>query len=592
MSRRHLAVIGFAVLGLCVSGPSAHPATISPAFGERRKDKDDDKTIAAEKAFEVIKKRWDESRDGEIQDRLLTLSEFANAPCSRTVQFLGGLYTSEDNPGIHMEATKVLGKIGTEAAIKYVILEGLPLLSKSSFDVTAVAEALENSLDGKAEQWFVRTGLKAQGLRKYKETWRRVLGAVAKFENPLRVNVLVSELLRPGPGTDSEAMVTILESLEEVADRKLVSVATKLLRHKSAEVQTAAMSLLLTQGGPRQRKLFEKGVKSRHWQVRLLSLRTLARLKHKKILKYATNALEDPDRRVQITAVRVLLRRGGKEVLLPLIQRIDAAEGRVKDDILDALTRLTGEDFGPSTFQWEGWWQTKGTNLRTFEMLGADEFAALKQKQQLDQKTVAYHGLRILSNNFTFVIDTSESMMEEYVPITRRQAKSGRTTPVGPAKVTKRKKSKIAVAKEQLKKALYGLPLGKSFDIIRFESDIRDFIRDALGGDAKRLKKLDEPTRTKAIAFVDECRPQGQTYMLKALDQAFANEDVDTIYLLSDGAPTPVETSGMDVILARMRKLNRVRCVKINTIGFHLKTKEKEFLRKLADEHFGVFVER
>ena len=42
--------------------------------------------------------------------------------------------------------------------------------------------------------------------------------AVAKFENPLRVNVLVSELLRPGPGTDSEAMVTILESLEEVVE--------------------------------------------------------------------------------------------------------------------------------------------------------------------------------------------------------------------------------------------------------------------------------------------------------------------------------------------------------------------------------------
>ena len=48
----------------------------------------------------------------------------------------------------------------------------------------------------------------------------------------------------------------------------------------------------------------------------------------------------------------------------------------------------------------------------------------------------------------------------------------------------------------------------------------------------------------------------------------------------------------MKVILERMRKLNRIRSIKINTIGFDLKDKEKEFLRTLADEHFGVFVER
>ena len=79
--------------------------------------------------------------------------------------------------------------------------------------------------------------------------------------------------------------------------------------------------------------------------------------------------------------------------------------------------------------------------------------------------------------------------------------------------------------------------------------------------------------------------------MLRALETAFKNEEVDTIYLLSDGAPTPPEKAGMKVILERMRKLNRIRSVKINTIGFDLKDKEKEFLRTLADEHFGRVAE-
>ena len=103
---------------------------------------------------------------------------------------------------------------------------------------------------------------------------------------------------------------------------------------------------------------------------------------------------------------------------------------------------------------------------------------------------------------------------------------------------------------------------------------------------------LDLDSRSKALAFVDQARAQGQTYMLKALETAFENDEVDTIYLLSDGAPTPPEKAGMKVILERMRKLNRIRSVKINTIGFDLKDKEKEFLRTLADEHFGVFIER
>jgi len=613
MTSRCLASCGFAAVlslgAVCRAAPfgswpdrgGATPPALSDPLPSRAPirvravedgDADDPETVDADTHFAQLKARWDASNPEPFEERILLVHEFANARCAATVGFLSGLYASEKNPGIFMAVSQSLGKIGTEDAIQAVITKGLPLLAGDSFSVTAIADALENRLEPKAEQWVLRTGLKAPALRQHPAIWARVIRALSNFEDPQRVTALLGEIARPG--IDAETIAAVLGGLESTPDRRLVAAATRFLKHAEPNVETAAMSLLLAQGGPKQQRVFESGLRSRHWQVRLLSLRTIARIEHRKTVEFAIRALDDADQRVQITAVRILLDAQSTTAILPLIRKIDRAEGRVQDDIVDALTRLTGEDFGPSTFQWEGWWQAKGSKLAAVTKLSGEDFSALKQKEQTESNTVAYYGLRILSDNFAFIFDASESMQEEYEPIETREAgRRGRTEvakPGGPTPAAK--KSKIAVAKEALKKVLHGLPVGKHFDIICFESVITDFLRDVLGRDTNALVTLDEAVRAQALGFVESFSPQGQTYLLRALEQAFANENVDTIYLLSDGAPTPAETAGMDVILARLRKINQVRCVKINTIGFHLQPDEKKFLQQVAEEHFGVFVER
>jgi len=583
-------------------------STVAFAIPQARKDEDKGKGAAkkidvasVEKRSKLLQDRWKSQRSAPIERRILLILEFANAPCKETVNFLIRLYASEKNSGIHMSITKTLGKIGTEPAIRAVIGKGLPLLENNAFNITAVAEALENRLESKAEQWLIKSGLRAAGLRRNEVVWNRVVAAVADFKNPQRVTFLVREMMT---NKSPKTLVVILNSLENVKDKKVISIAAKMVNHKDPGVQVAAMSLLYNQGGSRERKLFEKGVKNRAWQVRLLSLRTLARLKHKKISDYAIAALNDPEDKVQVNAVRILLDQGGSEVILPLIQHIDKAKGRVKDDIVDALTRLTGKDLGPSTFQWEGWWEQKGKTIKVLARCSAEEFTRMKQKLAEDSNTVSYHGLRVLSDNFIFIFDSSESMKEQYVPPEERPGARGKAGGAGKTVVVdpndpnggrgqkQALQTKLAVAQKNLKKVINGLKNGKRFDIIRFESIITDFIRAVLEKEPDKLAVLDVESRGKALAFVDQARPQGQTYMLKALETAFENDEVDTIYLLSDGAPTPPEKAGMNVILERMRKLNRVRSIKINTIGFDLKDKEKEFLRTLADEHFGVFIER
>ncbi|MFP6737478.1 MAG: HEAT repeat domain-containing protein, partial [Planctomycetota bacterium] len=342
--------------------PVGHLFAAQEGKGKKKDEPAQQKVRTPQEILKVLQERMKVLRTASIEFRISGILEFADAPCKETVDYLSRLYSTEKNAGVHMAITQTLGKIGSDAAVKVVILKGLPLLENNAFNITAVAQALENRLESKAEQWLLKSGLKASSLRRHEPVWIRVVVAVAAFTNSQRVTFLGRELLT---SKSPRVMAAILDALEATADKKIVSLAGKLVNHKDPGVQVAAMSLLYSQGGSREKKLFEKGIRNRAWQVRLLSLRTLARLKHRKIIDYSIRALDDPEPKVQVNAVRILLDRGGREVIMPLILHIDKANGRVKDDIVDALTRLTGKDLGPSTFQWEGWWEQKGKTIKT-----------------------------------------------------------------------------------------------------------------------------------------------------------------------------------------------------------------------------------
>ena len=72
---------------------------------------------------------------------------------------------------------------------------------------------------------------------------------------------------------------------------------------------------------------------------------------------------------------------------------------------------------------------------------------------------------------------------------------------------------------------------------------------------------------------------------------------MDTIYLITDGAPTHVGSQGgipsdapelMKSILRRMKAMNFLRGVRIFTLGF--RGAEEEFLKELSAAHSGKYV--
>jgi hypothetical protein len=163
-------------------------------------------------------------------------------------------------------------------------------------------------------------------------------------------------------------------------------------------------------------------------------------------------------------------------------------------------------------------------------------------------------------------------------------AKGRRGKSPGKAAVKKNLTPKIEVAKRELVKVLDKLPGGVDLNVIRFNTVVEPW--------KPEITRLDSGTQPEINAFVMGSKPEGLTNLYSALEETFKDQKVDTIYLLSDGAPTLGAYVQPEDILAAVAKLNNLRKVKINTIGFNLQPEEVKLMEELADRNYGVFLSR
>ena len=159
---------------------------------------------------------------------------------------------------------------------------------------------------------------------------------------------------------------------------------------------------------------------------------------------------------------------------------------------------------------------------------------------------------------------------------------------------------KIDVAKHELVKALKKFPKDWSFNIIAFNTGAKAW--------ETGMVKASDKNKASAFKWIKELKPSGSTYIDGALrmgfqlagllnfDKRYPEIMVDTIVLLSDGAPTtgdfPVaKLMEPQLILDHVREWNKRKSVIINCIGVDLVT-TGQFLKELAEENGGVYVDR
>jgi len=118
---------------------------------------------------------------------------------------------------------------------------------------------------------------------------------------------------------------------------------------------------------------------------------------------------------------------------------------------------------------------------------------------------------------------------------------------------------RIKRAKEELTVTVRGLPDGTLFNIIFFESEVIAF--------SPKLVRMSKGMRRKALRFISDQFALRATALYPALELAFKDPLVDTIYLLSDGAPTVGEITDISEVRQEVKRWNSARHVRIHGVA-------------------------
>jgi hypothetical protein len=337
--------------------------------------------------------------------------------------------------------------------------------------------------------------------------------------------------------------------------------------------------------------------------VRCAAFDALALLRSQLVVEPALAALGDPIWQVRASAVAALGVVRRRESIAPLIERMALEEGRLVADIGAALGEITGRGFGQRLESWQQFWATFGDRFQIptdAELVALREAQARTREKYVPPGAVSYYGIDSPSRHILFVIDVSGSMESEVVE--RERFESGDYPSM----------LRIDIVKTELMRTIENLEPFVEFNVLAFATDVTSWKKDLAPANVlSKSSAIEWVGRLEAIggASKEELASAGlvgaanleagktNTYaaLMAALEvEPGAKRDaysvaVDTIFFLSDGRPSHGDYVDTDDILREVRAVNQARKVVIHTIA--LGEFQKEFMRQLAGENGGVFVD-
>lgn len=308
----------------------------------------------------------------------------------------------------------------------------------------------------------------------------------------------------------------------------------------------------------------------------------------------ATEGLEDADPLVVRRALTHL--DGRKEVAV--IEAILASYTKHKDATGAEWTRtffkmkgVCARAFG---VELQGLVDYRGLLLQRRDL--PDPFAVhLNKKDEKPASRTGLFGLPVTGDAIVFILDVSGSMKS----VDRGAVGSkARTRRVGGPNDPNRDKgpTRMDRSKRELIATIRRLRKGVRFNIVPFSSPppftIQPWKPD--------LVAATSVAKAEAKEFIEGLTAAGSTATDRALEIAFEDRSMDTIYLISDGVPTHDGSAGgalprdterlVKEIHSRVGQLNFLRDVRIFTLGFPQVQKGYLFLEELAQAHGGKFI--
>ncbi|MDA1260424.1 MAG: HEAT repeat domain-containing protein, partial [Planctomycetota bacterium] len=254
------------------------------------------------------------------------------------------------------------------------------------------------------------------------------------------------------------------------------------------------------------------------------------------------------------------------ETIAPLVKMVDEERGRVRDDAVRALEKMTGEEFGPLIGNWRKWLADMPANyaVPTAEQAIAMVEARIAARTAGRDVTAAgkseYHGIAVPRGGVVFILDISGSM--EMNNVSKEQ-------------------NFFEYFNEALIETLQRLDTDTDFNVIVFSDRVRVWKDTLMPGNAQNISE--------AIQFLRATRPGGPTNIYESLLGAFEFLETQTIFLMTDGEPTVGPITETDAIVAEITHINRDRRIVINTIAAG--QAKREFLEELASANGGQAVD-
>ena len=349
-----------------------------------------------------------------------------------------------------------------------------------------------------------------------------------------------------------------LAAIEVLAFRKAaaaVPALRELLRAPQPARRPAALLALhgLLAAEPAWRKELLAIVRQPDPHLRTLALDLLAEVQEAQALAFAHEDLAHKEWTVRAAAIDFCRAVRAVASVPRLIARLELETGRLQEDLLDTLQDLTGNRF-LSRARWEQWWLEVQPK---FELVPPPQARARPRKTARESATVTYYDIPLTSRAVSFVLDTSGSME---------------------ARIGTGKETRLDEARRQLRRVLEAMPEQSRFNLIFFASSVRALDKALVPADVAHKKLAQD-----ALAALTA---RGATNVFDALERAFADPELDTIYLLTDGNPSAGKVRDPEAIVQEVARWCRTRRVRIHAISVG---EDSRLLQRLAQVSGGQY---
>jgi hypothetical protein len=519
-------------------------------------------------AFEVLAPRLTiaeltaaATRDGYARIRKSALEELADRRDPQTLELAwAGVRNDGEDPGNRVVAAHIVARIeGTKAAPE-----------------------------------FIQRAVRADTPVELRRGLARIL---ADFEDPGVNRGLIQELGKGNAHEKTFQIYAVRSIQDERVDKALLKMlsdresvvavaAARVLGERRAQIAAGPLLALFNKSKDRALRIAaldavaevragDKGwveelialTKSADPEVRNLALTQLGRTTDRTHLERLTQALADLNWSTRLAALEALEKMRSTEAVSAIVARMGQEEGRLLSEFAQTLWRLTGQPFQEDAKSWETWWAGAKDKFQLLSDADLVQVRSGEEEYRLRQTTrveTDFFGIKIVSRRVIFVIDVSGSMEWKLANVYQEKPEWNR----------------MDVAREELKKCLAGLDPGAFFNILVFSSGVERWADGA-------LVPCNEERRADALKFVDELKPFGATNLYSALKEAFADPDVDTIFVLSDGEPSQDVVNEPLVIREHVAGWNQHRRIVVNTIAIG---GQFSILEWLAQDSGGIHV--